>query len=439
MGDAAPSAIRVPDGGFRRAVTRVECLDISNTAPGSGAREKAVNDYRLARRASALPATLPESTIPAEIDPGTICFDSGFAFPPLLPDLSSVASKVLTEGRDEALQYSNTQGRSGLRRWIADYMNDDGCRVGASDILVTNGAKNGIDLVCRLLLDEGDAIVVTAPTYFTAIPIFRSFGVALIEVAQDAHGMIVDRLAERLAGMRARREPLPKFIYNVPDFHNPSGLTMPLGRREALLALAAEYNVPVVEDAPYRRVRFEGGDVASLKALDTGGRVIHLGTFSKLIAPGLRIGWIAAEQALISRLMRLKCDGGTSALLQGIVYGFCQSDTFDAHVQRVRDTYRQHRDTMIAALRRDLPGVAFLVPEGGYYVWLTLPAGIDAGEVAAKASDAGVQVLPGSRFFANAEAAGDADRYLRLSYSYSTPEQIGAGISTLAEVFAVLA
>jgi 2-aminoadipate transaminase len=398
-----------------------------------------VNDYRLARRASALPATLPESTIPAEIDPGTICFDSGFAFPPLFPDLSGFAAKVLTDGRDEALQYSNAQGRTGLRGWIADRMNDDGCRLGADDILITNGAKNGIDLVCRLLLDEGDTIVVTAPTYFTAIPIFRSFGVELLEVAQDEHGMRVDRLAERLASMRAQREPLPKFIYNVPDFHNPSGLTMPLERRRALVALAAEYNVPLVEDAPYRRVRFEGDDVASLKALDTDGRVIHLGTFSKLIAPGLRVGWIASEQALVSRLMRLKCDGGTSALLQGIVYDFCRSDAFDAHVQRVRDTYRQHRDTMIAALRRDLPGVEFLVPEGGYYVWLTLPAGIDADEVAAKAGGAGVQVLPGSKFFANVGTAVDAGRYLRLSYSYSTPRQISAGIGKLAGVLGMLA
>lgn len=393
----------------------------------------------LARRAAKLTTSFPAPHFPTELDPDVIPFDSGFAAPQLLPDLTAFAVEALTTHREETLQYSATQGQPELRGWLAGLMNDDGCRLGAENILIVNGAKHGLELVCRLLLDEGDAIVVTAPTYFTAIPIFRSFGVEFLEIGQDEAGILVDDLDHLLAVRAAEGRPMPKLIYNVADFHNPTGSTMPEHRRRALLALAERRGIRVVEDTPYRRVRFEGENVPSLKALDDADLVIHLGTFSKLVAPGLRIGWVAAGAAIIARLIQLKSDGGSSPLMQRILYEFGRSPAFPEHIERVRAVYRERRDTMVAAIGRELPGARVAVPEGGYYVWVTLPEGTDGDAFAARAAAAGVNLIPGSKFFAvgggfPANAAAPR-HHVRLSYSYATPAQIDEGVRRLAAVY----
>jgi 2-aminoadipate transaminase len=319
-------------------------------------------------------------------------------------------------------------------------MNEDGCALTADNILVVNGAKHGLELVCRLLLDEGDAIVVTAPTYFTAIPIFRSFGVEFLEVGQDDGGMDVAELEELLAVRRAGGLPAPKLIYNVTDFNNPTGATMDEARRRALIQLAAEADIALIEDTPYRRVRFDGESAPMLKALDQAGTVFHLGTFSKLVAPGLRIGWVAADAGMIARLIQLKSDGGSSPLVQRILYEFGRSPAFTEHVARAREVYGERRDRMIAAVRRELPEARLTVPEGGYYVWLTLPDFVDGDAFAARAAAAGVNLIPGSKFFAGADARYPSNRpvprnHVRLSYSYATPEQIDEGLRRLAEVY----
>ena len=314
-----------------------------------------------------------------------------------------------------------------------------GCAIGPENVLIVNGAKHGLELICRLLLDEGDSIVVTAPTYFTAIPIFRSFGVEFVEVGQDEDGLEVDSLARTLDARRAAGKPAPKLIYNVADFHNPTGATMSEARRRALVALARREEIFVVEDTPYRRVRFDGGDVPSLKALDESGIVFHVGTFSKLIAPGLRIGWVAAEAELIARLIQLKSDGGSSPLMQRIIYEFGRTPAFAAHVARVQEVYRERRDRMIEAVRRWLPEARLSVPEGGYYVWLTLPPHVDGDAFASRAAAAGVNIIPGSKFFASAAAHPRNDlaprHHVGLSYSYATPGQIDEGVRRLAAVY----
>ena len=294
----------------------------------------------LSRRAAALSAAFPAPHFPTELADGVIALDSGFASPQLLPNLSRFAGEALRWHREESLQYAAPQGHPELRAWLARYMNEDGCSLGAQNVLIVNGAKHGLDLICRLLLDEGDAVVVTAPTYFSAIPIFRSFGVDFIEVGHDEHGIKVDELERMLEQRDALRQPWPKFIYNVADFHNPTGVAMARTRREALVALACRHGIAIVEDNPYRRVRFEGEALPTLKALDRAGEVLHVGTFSKLIAPGLRIGWIAARADWIARLMQLKSDGGSNPLIQRIVLDFCRSDEFPAHVERVQFVYR---------------------------------------------------------------------------------------------------
>lgn len=394
----------------------------------------------LARRAAGLSTAFPAPHFPAELDPGVIAFDSGFAFPELLPDLTPFAQAALTTHRDECLQYAAPQGHPELRDWLAGYMNVDGCNLTARNILIVNGAKHGLDLICRLLLDEGDSVVVSAPTYFTAIPIFRSFGVQFIEASHDRDGLVVVELEQTLAGLRAEGRKPPKFIYNVVDFHNPTGVAMSRTRREALIDFSVRHGIPIVEDNPYRRVRFTGEPLPTLKALDPAGEVLHVGTFSKLIAPGLRIGWVAAHPHLIARLMQLKSDGGSNPLIQRIVLEFCRSEAFAAHTKRVQTTYRQHRDRMVAAVRRELPKASIDVPDGGYYLWLTLPSHIDGDVIAQRAAEIGVNIIPGSRFFVPRADAPRRERafarnHIRLSYSFATLEQIDEGVQRLASVY----
>lgn len=396
------------------------------------------NDTCLARRAQHLSTLLPAPHFPSEFGDEIILFDSGFAAPQLLPDLSRFAVDALTAHREEVLQYASGRGQSYLREWLANWMNEDGCALTADHILITNGAKQGIDLVCRLLLDEGDAIVVTAPTYFTAIPIFRNHGAEFIEIGQDDAGLDVDALEATLDARAADGKAAPKFIYNIPEFHNPTGATMPAARREALLALAEARGVPIVEDSPYRRVRFDGPDAPLLKALDHSGSVFHLGTFSKLVAPGLRIGWVAAEPALIARMVQLKSEGGSSPLIQRIIHEFARSDQFPEHIARVRRTYRERRDHIVAAVARELPDAIVAVPEGGYYIWLTLPEHIDGDLLATRAHDAGVHLIAGSRFFV-AQSFAAPRNHIRLSFSYTTPEQIKEGVRRLGAVYRALA
>jgi 2-aminoadipate transaminase len=387
----------------------------------------------LSRRATPLSATLPAGA-PAS----NLAFDSGHAANSVLPDLTAEAERALTVFRAETLQYAPRPGLPELRARIVEQMAADGIAATRDQVLVTNGAKHAIDLICRVLLDEGDAIVVTRPTYFTAIPIFRSFGVRFIEVGQDRHGLDVDELAAQLKDREREGLKQPKFIYNVPDFHNPTGVTMSLERRLALIQLASERGIHIVEDSPYRKVRFEGKSIPSLKALDAGDTVFYVGTFSKLMAPGLRVGWTIASADMIARMIQLKSDGGSCPLTQRIITEFLAGGRLPAHIERVQRTYRENRDAMVAAFQRELPEATFEVPEGGYYVWLTLSGDVDGDLLARSAIDCGVTVLPGSKFFASADVPHPKN-HLRVAYSHATTEEIDDGIRRLATAYRTIA
>lgn len=368
-----------------------------------------------------------------------ISLDSGYGFPGVFPDLIEAAHRALTTYRSESLQYGKPFGLAPLRDWISAYITEDGVRLNPDEILIVNGAKNGIDLLCRLFTQDGDAIVVTAPTYFTSIPIFQSFGLEFVEVRQDAEGMDVEALAGQLADRARRGLPQPKFIYDVPDFHNPTGITMSRQRREALLALASSRKIAIVEDSPYRRLRFEGNAEPPLKALDGDGVVFTVGTFSKLLAPGLRVGWIGAPRPMLERLARLKSDGGTCPLTQRIIFEFCKAGNLDAHLERARSAYSAHRDAMMAALRRALPEVEFVPPSGGYYLWVKFPPNVDTGLLAERAAAGGVSVIAGRAFFAGKAAYADGrdepSRYVRIAYSRANPEEIEEGIGRLTAAY----
>ena len=385
-----------------------------------------------ARRAAHLSPTMP-----AAAPSRNISFDSGHASPAVLPDLTGEAASALVNYRSETLQYAPRAGLPALRKWIAEYMRADGTNISADSILVTNGAKHAIELVCRVLIDEGDAVVVTRPTYFSAIPIIRSFGARFIEVGQDENGLDVEELEALLDLMTRERVPLPKFIYNVPDFHNPTGVTMPLERRRALVDLAVRYQIFLVEDSPYRKVRFEGESVPSLKSLDRDDVVFQLGTFSKLMAPGLRVGWAAGPPALLARMAALKTDAGSCPLTQRLIIEFCTAGKLSDHTARVQATYRSNRDHMVAAMKRELPELSMQIPNGGYYLWLTLPETMDGDELTSAANDEGVTIIAGSKFFARTDVP-QPKNHVRVAFSHATHDEIDTGIHRLAVAYAKL-
>jgi DNA-binding transcriptional MocR family regulator len=233
-----------------------------------------------------------------------------------------------------------------------------------------------------------------------------------------------------------------KFAYAIADFQNPTGESLTLAERQDLVASAAALGLPLVEDAAYDQLRYDGDALPSLLALDASrsggidaGGVLYCGTFSKTIAPGLRIGWIAARADWIARLMQLKSDGGSNPLIQRIVLDFCRSEAFPAHVARVQGAYREHRDRMLAALRSHLPELRMDVPQGGYYLWITLPQGVDGDELARRAAQVGVNLIAGSRFYASGGKQLASSNHIRLSYSYASPEEVDRGIRRLADVY----
>jgi len=388
----------------------------------------------LAKRASRL-----ISNPPALETKDVISFGSGHGCPEVFPDLTEAAKIALNEYRHESLQYGPNMGLLEMREWIAKFTMENGAKNITSDnVLVTNGAKNALDLAGRLILNEGDYIVVTAPTYFTAIMIFKNLGANFYEVSQDSEGIVTSELEKTLKNIQREGKPFPKLIYNVPDYHNPSGITMSLKRREELVRLAEKYGIYVVEDSPYRKIRFEGESYPIVKAFDRTESVFVLGTVSKLVAPGMRVGWIVASKNLIVLLAQLKADLGTSPLAQRIILNFLKNKKqYNEHTQKVRERYGKHRDIMVQALRREIPEIQFTVPCGGYYLWLTVPQRINAEKLADRAFKEKVIIIPGSKFYAGKgpKGLGPPSNTFRLCYSQAKPEEIEEGIKRLSKAF----
>lgn len=358
-----------------------------------------------------------------------ISFGSGDAYPEALPDLGAIAQRSASRFRTETLQYAPRAGLPELREWIAGYLAADGIAAGPDRIIIVNGAKHGLDLVCKLFLEPGDTVAVTRPTYMSALGIFRGWQARYLEIGHDDDGMVVDDLAERLARLARTGQPLPKLIYDVPEFHNPTGVTLSAARRQALVALAERYDVLVVEDDPYRRIRFEGEPVAPMASLGSPW-VIGLGTFAKLVAPGLRIGWVTATPDILARMAALKSDGGSCPLTQRIILEYCRAGHLEPHIAEVRKVYRGQRDVMLSALARALPRARWRAPSGGYYIWLTLPDRVSGDDFAAAAARQGVKVLPGGQFHATRGPAN----HVRLAFSYASAAEIVEGVRRLGNV-----
>lgn len=364
-----------------------------------------------------------------------ISFAGGLPDPATFPieDLQEVTREVLATGARTALQYATTEGDPVLREELVRWMAKDGVKAGRDDILITTGSQQALDLVGRVLLDPGDVIVVELPTYLGGLQAFRAYGVEMIGAQQDDDGMDMDALRGVLVRLRneGRR---PKFIYAVPDFQNPSGITWTRGRRERLIELASEYGTLVIEDNPYREMRFLGSAPPPITTLDAEGRTLYLSTFSKTLAPGLRIGWIAGPQPLIARCVTAKqaMDLCGPALTQAIAAALLARGTLLERLPAVVGLYRRKRDVMIDALAREMPeGVSWTRPDGGLFLWVRLPEGMDAGAMLKAAlEDEAVAYVPGQPFHAD----GSGQNTLRLNFSYPSEPQIAEGIARLGRI-----
>ncbi|MDT9692483.1 PLP-dependent aminotransferase family protein [Streptomyces sp. P9(2023)] len=332
-----------------------------------------------------------------------------------------------------ALQYGSAQGDPGLRERICGVMASAGISARPDEVLVTVGSQQALDLVARVLLDPGDTVVAEGPTYVTALGTFAAAQAEVVQVGMDRAGVIPDELAAAFARSAAEGRPA-KLFYTIPTFQNPTGVTLSAGRRRQILDICRAAGVLIVEDDPYGLLHYGGGPSRALCA-DDPERVVYLGSFSKILAPGLRIGWAHAP-AVLTRKLVLAAESAMlshSALAQLTVDRYLCTQPWQERLASVRTSYRERRDAMLRALSAYMPaGVSWTVPDGGFFVWVTLPEGIDARVLLPRALAAGVAFVPGTGFYAD----GRGTRNARLSFSYPLPEEIDLGVRRLAAVIA---
>lgn len=365
------------------------------------------------------------------LTPETVLLTFGFPFPDSFPNetLVAAAETLFEAAPHEALQYGGGDAADALAGIVAERSRDRGLQCTAAEVRLTNGATDALDLACRTFLDPGDVAVVEAPTFTWSLATVRSHGVETVGIEMDEDGLDVDALRAELDRRRRAGLALPKLVYTIPTFQNPTGVTLVRERRERLLDLAAAYDFVILEDDAYGELRFEGEDVPPLRALDDAGRVVHLGTFSKTIAPGVRTGWAIADADLVERMGRLHT-GGPTAFMSGLLATYCREGYLEAAVPELRAAYRDRRDHLLACLDRAMPGrVEWTEPEGGFFVWVELPETVDTAEMLPDAVEAGVAYIPGPMFYTD----GGGEHCLRLSFSRAPPPAIERGVEALAE------
>lgn len=360
--------------------------------------------------------------------PDVISFAGGYPDRSLFPTeaLNQAFATSFTSGDSELLQYNSARGFLPLREKLAKRMSQDGILVSADDVLMTQGAQQGIDLAARLLLDKGDGLVVEGPTYVGALAAFDAYQPTYYTVPVEADGMDLHALQKLLMTHKI------KMIYTVPDFQNPTGTVMSVAKRKALVALANQYDVVILEDGPYRDLRYEGENLPPIRHFDTQGRVIFLGSFSKILAPSLRIGWLTASAALLKPLMALKggADVESSTLMMQGINNYLAHNDLDAHIQTIRTCYKAKKDLMVQTLRQYLPaGCSVNDPQGGFFLWLSLPTGFDAEAFMYDTllPQANVSFVPASVMIPGKGLTNGA----RLNFTGCSLEQIQAGSKAL--------
>ncbi len=392
-------------------------------------------EYRYAHRTQKMGSSVIRELLRFTEQPDIISFAGGLPAPEVFPlkEFQAACNHVLETQGAQALQYSTTEGYLPLREMIARHNSRFSVDVTADNVLITSGSQQALDFIGRLFINRGDYVVVESPTYLGALQAWNAYGAQYISVPVDEQGMIVEKLEEALRFG-------PKFIYVLPNFQNPSGCTLSLERRMKLVELADKYGVPIIEDDPYGQLRYEGEHIPSVATLDSRyhnedgdeytGNVIYLSTFSKLLAPGLRLAWVIAPPQVIRKLVMTKqaADLHTSSFNQHVAFDVAKGGFLDDHVKVIRATYKERRDVMLEMMAEMFPPeVRWTKPQGGMFLWGVLPENLDAAEVLKVAVERKVAFVPGAAFHAN----GGGANTMRLNFSFASPDVIREGVTRL--------
>lgn len=362
---------------------------------------------------------------------GIISLAGGLPAPELFPAeaFREALDAVMVSDPSGALQYGASEGYSPLREFLAERMSRHGIPTTVEEVLITTGSQQGLDLLARLFVDPGSTVLVEDPSYAGALEAFQGCQARYVAIPSDGDGMLVDVLVDSLPELR----PSPRLMYVLTNFQNPSGCTMSLERRRQLLELSYRHGIPILEDDPYWELRYEGEHIPSLKSLDVEGNVIYVGTFSKILAPGLRLGWVVAPQEVIRQLAKAKqaADLHTDSLAQRAAHHFCRQGLLDQHIEKLKPAYRERRDTMLRAVASHLPpDSTWSRPHGGLFLWGTLASRVDTRAMLADALQEKVAYVPGAAF----HPLRDCTNTLRLNFSCAGPDQIEEGIRRLGRV-----
>jgi 2-aminoadipate transaminase len=397
-------------------------------------------ESRFAQRMQRITASMIRELLKLTEKPDIISFAGGLPAPEVFPveQIRAATDRVLTEHGTMALQYTTTEGYRPLRELLVRHMARYGVIVRPENVLITSGSQQALDLVGKLLINPGDRVLTEEPTYLGALQAFNAYQADYLPVPIDDEGLDVDVLERQLrAG--------PKFLYVLPNFQNPGGVTLSLARRRCVVERAAHYGIPIIEDDPYGQLRYEGEHLPPLVKIDAElhgcgggeraftGNVLYMSTLSKTLAPGLRIAWVVAPETVITKLVQIKqgADLHSSTFCQYVAYEVARGGFLDKHVRRIRAVYGERREAMLSALARHFPrGVRWTRPQGGLFLWVTLPKGFDTTALLDEAIREKVAFVPGAAFY----PCGGGEETMRLNFSYAPPDVIEEGIKRLARV-----
>jgi 2-aminoadipate transaminase len=402
--------------------------------PRSSARDLERYAGLFARRTQVMKSSAMRDLMAVTEQPDVISLAGGLPDTSTFPaeDFAALMARVGADSSAQALQYAPTEGLAVIKTCIQEVMAAEGMAVEPEDVLVTTGGQQVIDLVCRTLIDPGDVVLTEGPTYPGAVPVFCSYQADVVQIEMDDDGMRIDRLQEALDRLDQEGRT-PKFVYTIPSFQNPAGVTLSLERRRALVRLARERELLVLEDNPYGLLRYEGEPLPTLYALDRGEYVIYLGTFSKILSPGLRLGWTAAPLPVLEKLNLGKqaADLCSPPLSQHFVAAYFAQRDWRAYVRGLVELYRRRRDTMLDALAEHLPPEAdWTRPSGGLFVWARLPDYIDTTDLLARALRDNVAFVPGRAAFLDGRGGSE----MRLNFSGVHEDDIREGVRRIGKV-----
>ena len=414
--------------------------------PGRLANETSLDQHldRYATRTAGMTASEVRALFAVASRPEVVSFAGGMPYLAALPmdDLATDIGELVAAQGASALQYGSAQGIPELREQICDVMALEGIAAHPDDLVVTVGSQMGLDLITRIFCDPGDTVLAEAPSYVGALGTFSAYQAQVVHVPLDDEGLIPQALEQTLAHLAAAGRRV-KFLYTIPNFHNPAGVTLAVQRRAEILDICARYQVLVVEDNPYGLLGFDGRTYPALRAAETTN-VVYLGSFSKTFAPGLRVGWVLAPHAVREKLV-LAAESSVlcpPAFTQTVISRYLSRHDWKGQIKAYQEVYRERRDATLSALEQHLPvGCTWTKPDGGFYVWLTVPEGIDTKAMLPRAVTQRVAYVPGTAFYTAGSAAdigccepSNSRQRLRLSYCYPTPERIKEGVRRLASV-----